>query len=108
VTQFELLSTEQVEIAVDWKNVTGIRTQRLDLIAPNGGLYATAYTDFATTTAATGSAVQATPQPDGSYRVWNTLQVAGTTIDLYGMTGTWKVVAALDGAVVSSATFVLY
>jgi len=107
-THFPIAATPQIEIAVDWTGVSGSQSQRLDVVAPNGQLYASAVVAFATTTQAAGSEVQATLQPDGSYRVWSTLQVSGTPIEMYQLVGTWTVSATLTGGPTFAATFTLY
>jgi hypothetical protein len=80
-TEFPLHETLQIHVVVDWSNVPAASVQRLDLIKPNGLLYASA---------------TATVPADG--RAVYTLQVAGTPVEMYGMTGTWTAYVRLEDA----------
>jgi hypothetical protein len=108
-SQFPIDTTSVVYIAVDWRNLTGGHSQRMDLLDPNGLLYGSATIAFATDSVASGTQLQAIPQTDGSYRLWSTFFVAGTPVEMYHLVGAWTVSVSLDGGpAVATSSFTLY
>ncbi len=77
---FPLHGTLAVHVVVEWSGVPAGSVQRLDLLKPSGLLYASA---------------AATIPADG--RTVYTLQIAGTPVESYEMTGTWVALARLEG-----------
>jgi len=105
VDQFELATTTQIRVVADFANVETVGAERLDLYGPNGNLWYTTVIPF---TGATGSDRAVTALPDGSLRAIYVLEVAGTPIETYQMTGAWRAAATLDGtATAVSRTFEL-
>lgn len=108
-SQFAIDTTPAVYIAVDWKNLTGAHSQRIDVLDPNGLLYSSATVAFATDSAASGTQIQAILQADGSYRVWSTFFIAGTPVEMFHLVGAWTVLVSLDGGpAVATSSFTLY
>ena len=106
VDRYELFSTNQVYLVADFANVSASQAERLDLYAPSGSLW---YATLITFNGATGSDRAVVVLPDGTTRVTYLLEVAGTPIETFNMTGTWRVTVTLDGTTTStSRTFELY
>ena len=105
ITDADLLATDRVYVSTRWTGPTAGRAQRLDLLSPNGAVY------YSTTVPLDGPApagVVLETEPDGSRRVVVTLEVAGTPIDMFWMTGAWRATASLEqGDVTASATLLL-
>jgi len=98
-SSFALAAVTSVRVVADWSNVTADQAQRLELRTPNGLVWTTTTIPF---TGATGSDRSVTALADGKVRVVYVLEVAGTPIELQGMTGTWQATATLDGTATSA------
>jgi hypothetical protein len=102
---FELFTTPSIRVVADFSNVGAEGVERLELRAPSGIVWFTTVIPFS---GATGSDRSVTELPDGSYRVVFVLEVAGTPIETYQMTGAWTASAVLDGTSTgASGTFQL-
>ena len=99
-TSFEIANTLEVRVVADWSGVAADGSERLQLRAPDGNVYYATSIPF---TGATGSDRSVSVLDDGTLRTVYVLQVAGTPIEQYAMTGTWSVSVALDGADTSAS-----
>jgi hypothetical protein len=105
VEAFELFTTTQVRVVTDVTNVGPDQAERLDLYAPTGNLWFSTVIPFS---GATGSDRTVTVLPDGSFRSIYVLEVAGTPIETFQMTGAWRATATLEGTTTTaSKTFAL-
>jgi hypothetical protein len=97
--------TPEIYVVADWTGVAPEDSQRLALYAPNGTLYYSTAIPF---TQPERSDVSVQVLADGTRRVIFTLQIWGTTIEMYRRVGTWRAEVGLDGgAVAASSTVVL-
>ena len=99
VATFQLFTTTSIHVVADFQNAGADGAERLELRGPSGIVYYSLTIPF---TGATGSDRSVALMPDGSYRVMYVLEVAGTSIEMYQMTGTWTVRAVLDGTTISA------
>lgn len=101
------LSVRTIYISVKWSNLTGSHQQTVYLYAPGGSLWQVMDQAFATTTTAGSGQLQAEKLADGGYQTWESLPVAGTLIETYGLRGTWTAQVVLDSASapITSASF---
>lgn len=97
-SSFMIADTPSVFIATDVPaTLTGSHSVTVYVYTPAGSLYQSYTVPFATDVAAAEGEQQAEVTSTG-YRVWVELHVAGTFIDMYGMTGTWKTESWVDAA----------
>lgn len=96
-TNFSLASMRDLNVNVDWQNVSGgTHTQQLAVLLPNGVVYQTISHGFGV------------PEGNlGSPTVSDVMPVAGTFISQRELTGEWTVQVLLDGAMAGSEKFVL-
>jgi len=99
VAAFELFTTTSVRVVADFANVGADGAERLALRGPSGIVYYTTVIPF---TGATGSDRSVTVLPGGAYRVVYLLEVAGTPIETFQMTGAWTAEVVLDGTATSA------
>jgi hypothetical protein len=102
-TSVDLFSTPELFVVADWTGVDTSLSQRIELFAPNGGLYFSTVIPFAGTERGDASV---SVEPDGSYRVWFVLQIAGTPIEMFAMSGTWRAAVSLVGGETSASATV--
>lgn len=96
-TNFSLGSIRDLNVNVDWQNVSGgTHTQQLAVLLPNGVVYQTISHGFGVPEGSLGSPTISDAMP-----------VAGTFISQRELTGEWTVQVLLDGAVAGSEKFVL-
>jgi hypothetical protein len=96
-SQFSIANTYDVFFALDLTSkVRGAHTATYEVSAPSGAIYQV--TNVAFTVSGTSG-----------YRVWSSMPVAGTFIEQYSMSGTWKVKVFLDNGSTptTTAAFVL-
>lgn len=79
-----LATLKRLAIDATYQGEPGTHSLRLDVLGPNGQLYAQLL-----------GTLQA--GPDGAGAASDSLEVAGTPVEGYHMTGTWRVVLSMDG-----------
>jgi hypothetical protein len=95
-----LHDTATLYVVADWKNLpAGAAAQRLDVLMPGGALYAGLELPVGET--ARGD-VQFRTLEDGTRRVTYLLQVWGTPIESYQITGPWSARVTLVGGTASA------
>ena len=84
VGPFQLATLKRLATDVGYQGEPGTHSLRLDVLGPNGQLYAQ---------------LSGTLEADarGAGVATRSLEVAGTPIEAYHMTGTWRVVLSMDG-----------
>lgn len=87
---------------------SGHHTATFEIRMPDGTTYQSFEVPFATDTEAFPGEQQAEAF-SGGWRVWTNMPVAGTMIEMYGLSGTWSVAIYVDGASTptASASFLL-
>jgi hypothetical protein len=98
---YALASTARIEIAADLSGfAAGAHAARIDLLDADGLLFFAFHASFDPSSC---ELVQ------GSCRIWETLQITGTTIETYQRTGTWKARVVIDSAAafLAEGSFVL-
>ena len=91
---FSLSNLRDLNVVVNWQNLpAGTHAQKITFNLPGGDLYQTFEKSF---TVDEGS--------NGTASTMQALPVAGTWITQRGLTGTWSVSLALDGAPINSGS----
>lgn len=90
-TSFPIATTYDLFVAADIPKLTGQHVAIYEISSPDGSVYQRTEVPFSTGTATT-------------YRVWTSMPVAGTWIQMFAMTGTWTVRVFLDSETVSRAS----
>lgn len=106
LTAATIFDTATLYVVADWKDLpAGAAAQRLDVLMPGGALYASLELPVAET--GRGD-VQFRTLEDGTRRVTYLLQVWGTPIESYQITGPWSVrVTLVGGSATASASVAL-
>lgn len=89
---FSLDSLSRLVVATGYTAAPGRHAQKIELFAPDGSLYGT----LATQVVADSTGQIATREP---------VEVRGTPIEGYRMTGSWEVRLSIDGVVAASGLF---
>lgn len=89
-----IMDTATLYVVADWKNAPSGAAERLDVLMPGGALYASLELPIGETDRGD---VQFQVLEDGTRRVTYLLQVWGTPIESYQMTGPWSARVTLVG-----------
>lgn len=104
-SSFGIMDTYTVEIANEVPStVSGSHTLNVYLYSPSGSMYQSFSIPFAAGTTAGAGEQQAEVTSTGGYRVWASLPVKGSSIDVYYLSGTWKAETWVDGVGPKSTT----
>lgn len=108
-TSFPIVSTYDVYAETEYANLSGSHAQTTRWYAPGGSLWQDSTVKFATTNTASSGEVQAA-LVGTRYQVYDSMPVAGTAIQNYGLSGGWRVDVHLDGAAtpIASVSFDLF
>lgn len=91
-TKFVIANTPEIFAALDIKSrLTGTHLAAFEFVSPDGVVFQRTEVPFSMGSART-------------YRLWNAMPIAGTWIQQFNMTGTWKVRVILDSETNSRAT----
>ena len=104
-SSFGIIDTYTVEIANEVPSTaTGSHTLNVYLYSPSGSMYQSFSIPFAAGSIAGAGEQQAEVTSTGGYRVWASLPVKGSFIDVYNLSGTWKAETWVDGVGPKSTT----
>jgi hypothetical protein len=109
-SSFAMGSTYDVFFATEISGaLAGHHTQTVYVKMPGDSLYQRFDVKFATDVKA-GNGEQQAEKTASGYRVWVSMPVAGTMIEMYGISGVWSAQVHIDGASAASSatTFTLY
>jgi len=96
--------TATLYVVADWKNLPAGAAERLDVLMPGGALYASLELPVGETTRGD---VQFQLLADGTRRVTYLLQVWGTPIESYQITGPWSASVTLVGGTAGATASVV-
>lgn len=100
---FVISSTTNLNLATDFSGLaSGHHKASLFFYAPDTSLYQRNNVAFAVGVAPAAGEVSAQKTATG-YRIWTSLPVAGTNIDMYSMTGVWSGQTWIDAAASANA-----
>ena len=103
-TAFPIHTTWDVYLATDIGGaLPGHHTERVVVWMPSGPAYQVLTVSFATDVPAAAGEQQAQRIPSG-WRVWTSFPVAGTTIEEFGLAGTWSAGVFIDSATTANAS----
>jgi len=104
LAQASIDATPTLYVVADWNGVAADAVERLDVFMPGGALYASLDLPIAATTRGD---LQFQVLGDGTRRLTYLLQVWGTPIESYRMTGSWSARASLVGGSASATASVV-
>ncbi len=106
-TTFSINATADLYFPFDMPSTKkGSHVARYEFTAPNGSMYQVETVAFAAGIAPMGNEISA-DIISGGYRIYVSMPVAGTMIQMFNYTGRWTVRVFLDDASVASATYTL-